>query len=184
MFLRSIPRRAFQSSLVPFLPLALLLALSGCFETAYSLGPREQAAVDPAYCGDWVVKDRDNPTESSNVRIVIRNLDGRQYYVEWIEAGKDGEPDKSQRMLGFTADVKGTTFAHLRDLPADGSIPDKHLVMRVGVRDGTLTLRNLSKEFFEGRAIASDADLRRIVEENLDNEAMYDEGVVTATRAG
>src|SRR5262245_49970430 len=123
--------------------LVLMLGLVGCFETNLSLGPKDQAVVDPAYCGDWNVADQDYPTGPPSVRIVIRNIDGKSYFVEWIENGKNGEADKFIRMMGYTADVKGVTFAHLRDLPEDGSIPDKHLVARVSVKDGLLTIRNL-----------------------------------------
>ena len=166
--------------------LALLVSvavLAGCFETNYSLGSKDAAVVDVAYCGDWNVVDKEHPTDPPSVRMFIRNLDGKQYFVEWTEAGKNGEADKSLRMIGFTAEVNGATFAHLRDLPEDGTIPEKHLIMRVGLKDGVLTLRNLDEKFFtEHNPVQSDAELRRVIEQNLDNDAMYDSGTVTAVR--
>jgi hypothetical protein len=164
-------------------PLLALFLLTGCFETPYSLGPADAAVIDPAYCGDWNVQNPANPASPPNVRMFIRNIDGKRYFVQWTESAKDNEPEKTLRMTAFTADVNGVTFAHLRDLPEDGSIPEKHLVMRVSVKDGVLTLRHLNEKFFAEQDLQSDADLRRIVEQNLDNEAMYTEGAVTALRA-
>jgi len=160
-----------------------ILGIAGCFETSLSLGPASGAKADPAYCGNWDVRDKDHPDQPPGVHIIIRNLDGKQYYVEWIESGKDGEPSKSQRMIGYTVDVKGVSFAQLRDLPEDGSIPDKHLVMRVALKDSQLVLRNLDDKFFKDKTLQADADFRRLVEENLDNAAMYDEGEIVASRA-
>jgi hypothetical protein len=160
---------------------ALIPLVAGCFETKYSLAPADSATVNLAYVGDFDVVDRDNPGADRKTHIAIRNLDGKRYLVEWTEPDK---ADKPTRMVGFTADVKGVTFAHLRDLPEDGSIPDTHLIMRVELKEDNrqLVLRNLHKEFFDDKNIDSDAKLRQIIEQNLDDSAVYDEGEVVAMR--
>src|SRR5881394_3895834 len=93
--------------------LLLLPLLAGCFESKYSLGPADAAGVNLAYIGDFDVIDRDNPGADRKTHIVIRNIDGKRYFVEWIDPD---HTDKPTRMVGFTADVKGVTFAHLREL--------------------------------------------------------------------
>ena len=160
---------------------ALVPMLAGCFETKYSLAPSDSATVNLAYVGDFDVVDRDNPGADRKTRIAIRNLDGKHYLVEWTEPDK---ADKPTRMIGFTAEVKGVTFAHLRSLADDGSIPDTHLLMRVELKENNeqLVLHNLHKEFFDDKNVDSDAKLRRIIEENLDDSAMYDDGDMLAVR--
>jgi hypothetical protein len=165
------------------LALALLLPLlAGCFETKYSLGPADSATVNPAYVGDFEVIDRANPGAERKTRVAIRNIDGKRYFVEWTDPDK---PEGPTRMVGFTADVKGVTFAHLRNLSDDGSIPDTHLLMRVELKDNNqqLVLHNLRKEFFDDKNIDSDAKLRQVVEQGLDDSGMYEEGDVLAVRA-
>ena len=166
--------------LLTLLCTSVLLGVVGCFETTLSLGPERDAKVDPAFCGNWEVPNPDHP-DQQKVSLVIRNIDGRKYYVEWTDP--NDKSSKTLRMVGYTADVKGTIFAHLRDLPEDGTIPDKHMVMRIALKDGQLALRNLDEKFFKEKPLETDADFRRLVEENLDNSAMYDEGEIMATRA-
>lgn len=141
-----------------------LLFVLGCYTTQYPLGSVDKAVVDPAYVGDFVIED--NKAET----LIIRSIDNHLYYVEYDENGK---PD---RMVGYTADVNGVTFANLRDLTDDGSIDNKYLVMRIALSPdrGKLTVRNLKDDFFKGKAINSSDDLERIIRANLDNEQMYD----------
>src|SRR3954454_13116933 len=97
------PRLAIALSVL-FIPL-----LAGCFDTKFSLAPPESATVNLAYVGDWDVIDRDNPGSDRKTRIVVRNIDGKRYFVETTEPD---HPDKPSRYVAFTADVKGVTFAH------------------------------------------------------------------------
>src|SRR3954451_3151365 len=99
------------------LALILVPLLAGCFETKYSLGPAESATANVAYVGDWDVIDRDDPAKERKTHIVIRNIDNKRYFVEWTDPD---HADKPTRFVGFTADVKGATFAHLRALADDG----------------------------------------------------------------
>jgi hypothetical protein len=166
--------------------LCCLLFIAGCFETPLSLGPEGDSKVDPTLVGDYEVASRDHP-DNAKAKMFIRNLDGRHYFVEWVNAPNEGQqPEEVEpvRMVVFVAKVGNATFAHARDLPADGSIPDKHLVLRFSVDNGQLILRNLSEEFFKDKSLASDADFRRVVEENLENPDMYDHDQMSATRMG
>ena len=174
--------RVIRPRLVLTLAALLLPLLAGCFETKYSLGPADSASVNLAYVGDFDVIDRDNPAAERKAHIAIRNLDGKRYFVQWTDPDK---PDAPTRMVGCTADVKGVTFAHLRNLPDDGSIPETHLLMRVELKENNqqIVLHNLRKEFFDDKNIDSDAKLRQVVEQGLDDSGMYDEGEVMAVRS-
>jgi hypothetical protein len=156
-----------------------LLVLVGCYETKYSLGPRDTATVNVAYVGDYTTGEG-----ADRVTITIRNIDNKTYYAQWTEVAKEDKRDKPLRMIGFTADVKGVTFAHLRGLTDDGTIPDKHLVMRVSLSEDrtTLSLRNLSEDFFKSKTVDSDQAFRAIVEQSLDDASMYEGDEVKALR--
>jgi len=150
---------------------AAMLTISGCLETKYTIGDKEHAAVDRGYVGDWM------PAGNDRSRVAIRNLDDHQYYVE------NDEPDhKPLRMVGFVTQVKGASFAQLRELTEDGSVPDKYLVLRVERKDDKLTLRQLNDKFFVSQSITSSADLRRVIEENLENNEMYEGDPAVLTR--
>jgi len=163
------------------LALGLVPLLTGCLDTKYSLGPAESATVNVAYVGDWDVIDRSDPAKERKSHIVIRNIDNKRYFVEWTEPD---HADKPSRFVGFTADVKGVAFAHLRSLSDDGTIPDSHLIMRVELRENgqQLALRNLHKEYFDDKNLDSDAKLRQVVEKGLDDSAMYDDDEVMAVK--
>ena len=120
----------------------------GCYTTKTPLGSAASATVDRAYVGDFTMADKDK-TDS----IVIRNLDNTQYFVEYSETG--GNAWKPMRMVGYTADVNGVTFANLRTLSDDGSIDDKFMVMRVSLSPdhAKLSLRNLKDDFFTGKDV-------------------------------
>ena len=152
---------------------ASLLLIAGCYESKFALGPKGQAVFDRAYVGDWGAGG-----EESKARIIIRNFNDKEYFVEW-----DTPDQKPQRMSGFLIDVKGASFAHLRELTEDGTIPDKYLVVRVALADGKLSLRQLNDKFFDGKPIESPEQFRKVVEKNLDNDEMYDrDGSMSAVR--
>jgi hypothetical protein len=157
--------------------LLVLLSGLGCYETEYPLGSPDKSTVDRAYVGDFTMTDADKVYS-----IAIRNLDGHQYYVEMAQTNQnDKGPD---RRVGYTADVNGVTFANLRQLTDDGSVSNKFLVMRVSISsDGSkLTLRNLNDKFFSDKSIDSQAALTKLIQDNLDNNDMYDGDAVVATR--
>jgi len=152
-----------------------LLGFAGCLVSKFTLAPLEQAKVDRAYVGNW---DTSNTPGNDHADLIIRNIDDKMYYVELREKDK---PD-AERYVGFIADVKGVTFAHLRPMQADGDIPDEWVIQRIAIKDGKLSIRGLSEDFFKAKKIESAQQLRQVIEENLDNDAMYDKDSVTATR--
>ena len=152
-----------------------LLFFAGCYETQYPLGSPDKATVDPGYVGDFVLTDKDQKSET----IIIRNIDNRLYYVEWLSGD-----DKPLRMVGYTADVNGVTFANLRGLTDDGTIDDKYMLFRISLSGdhSKLSIRNLKDDFFKNKNINSSETQQKVIAENLENSEMYDGDAVTATR--
>jgi hypothetical protein len=151
--------------------LLTVTVLIGCYTSKFTVGSPDDAKVDRAFVGDYELKGAD-----STASIAIRNIDDKNYYVEYRES-----PDKVSRYVGFVGKIKDAQFANLRELTDDGSISDDHLIMRIELKDNKLTLRNLKDDFFKDKTIGSQAQLVALLEENLGNDAMYDAPVV-ATR--
>jgi hypothetical protein len=152
----------------------VLLFTVGCYESKFALGSQDKATVDPGYVGDFVVDSNEKKTET----IIIRNIDNHLYYVEYV-----GE-EEPLRMVGYTSDVNGMTFANLRKLTDDGSIDDSYLILRVAISDdhSKLTLQNLKEDFFKDKNITSSDQLEKLISANLNNGQMYDGEAATATR--
>ena len=157
---------------------ALLLTASvilfGCFTTTLNLGSADAAKVDVLYCGDWHFTWQDKD-QSKSADLVIRNFDGKQYYVEWKSEG-----EKTDRFSGFLVPVKSATFAQVSEMEANGELSPKHTILGVQLDGDKLTMRHLDEDFFKD--VTTDEQLRAKVEKNLDNSAMYKESA-TATRA-
>src|SRR5437763_16617856 len=111
-----------RRSIVVLTLASLTLLIAGCWGTKFPLGPA--AAVDKSFVGDWKLAEEDGG--GTPCSLVIRNLDGKQYYVELAEDQKPPE-----RYVAFIADVKGAHFAHLRKLEADGNNAEEYLYLRV-----------------------------------------------------
>lgn len=155
---------------------ALLLGLAGCYETTLHLGKAEDAKVDTKLVGDWKFILKEDSGKEVPTKLIVRNFDGKQYYAEWTEG--EGKP-KRMRGQGFT--FGSAMFVELTDLTDDGSLADKHLILRIEQKDDSLTLRQLSEKFFEG--VTTDAALQEKIKSNLDNAEMYAEKT-TGTRTG
>ena len=153
---------------------ALVIVVAGCLTTTLNLGSVADAKVDPAYCGDWHVSWKDGD-QTKSADLVIRNFDGKQYYVEWKTEG-----EKTDRFSGFLVPVKSATFAQVSEMEANGELSPKHTILRVQLDGDKLTMRHLDEDFFKD--VTTDEQLRAKVEKNLDNSAMYKESA-TATRA-
>src|SRR5689334_12082730 len=141
--------------------LALTFLFAGCWASTFTLISPDKAKVDRNYVGDW---DSVNP-KGERATVAIRNLDDKLYYVEFRNAGKD----EVSRFVGFLADVKTATFAHLRAIQDDGNIPDQWLLMRVELTGDKLVIRQLSDEYFKARNIESPEALRKVIEDNMAN---------------
>src|SRR5262245_38285176 len=118
--------------------------LAGCFTTTLNLGSATEAKVDSLYCGDWHFEWKDGDSASKSADLVIRNFDGRQYYVEWKEADQ-----KPLRMSGFLVPIQDAVFAQLTDLGDKGDLSSEHLIVRVNLAGDKLTLRHLNEDFFK-----------------------------------
>ncbi len=149
-----------------------LMLCAGCYESDYPLGKADP--MDPAYVGNYTTGEKDNAGA-----IVIRNFDGKQYYVEM--PSKDGD---AMRFSGYASQISGVTFANLRLLTEDGSLSKNYLIMRVSLSDdhSQLTMRNLNSDFFKDKNIDSSNTLRKVIEDNLSNDAMYDKDTSIVTR--
>ena len=155
--------------------LVVLLGFAGCFASKFTLIPPDKAKVNLTYVGDW---DYVN-TKGEHFIMAVRNIDDKLYY---IESRKEDSPEVS-RFVGFICDVKAATFAHVRTLSDDGSIPDTWMVMRLDLTGDKLLIRQLSDEFFKSHPVSSSDQLRQIIEANMGADAMYDKNeTVTATR--
>ena len=166
----------FSSCRVVLFVIVALGLLGGCYESKFSLAPKEQAVLHREYLGDWEAPGENG---SGKTHLVIRNWDDKQYYVEM-----DQPNQKPMRMAGFIIDLKGASFAHLRELRDDGKVSETYIIVRVAlIGDDKLSLRHLDGKFFEGKTIESSADLRKLVEQNVDNDQMYDaQGTGSLTR--
>src|SRR5689334_3492600 len=122
--------------------LCSLVLITGCFETPFSLGPENNSKVDLAIVGDWEVMAKDHP-EKPKAKMFVRNVDGKHYLVEWVNPPEDNQkPEDADtlRMIAFVANVGSASFAHARDLPREGTIAEKHLVIRFALENGQITL--------------------------------------------
>ena len=170
---RSISRSAFACLLV-----GLVLGFAGCFASKFTLIELDKAKVDRAYLGDW---DAAN-VKGDHVALTIRNIDDKLYYVETREKHAASKVD---RYVGFIADVKGVRFAHVRPITEDGNVPDQWIIMRIELADQKLTIKQLGEDFMKDKTIESAEQLRQVLEDNVNNEAMYPKDeLITATRVG
>ena len=149
--------------------IAVLLGLGGCYMTNLHLGSAADSKVDRALVGDWKLVDPNDATNTATM--LVRNFDDKQYYVEWSEKSGEGDALKTTRMRAHGVKVKSATFIEVAELTDDGSLPEKHVLLRVELKDDKLTLRQLNEKFFEG--VTTEPALRAKVEANLDNAEMY-----------
>ena len=152
----------------------LFAVAAGCLETETVLAPPEQGVVDAKLVGDWKIAGEDGKSTD----VTVRNFDGHMFYVEMREADHDAE-----RYAAHIAQVKGASFAHIRPLSDDGTIERKYVLMRVDrVDDNKVNLRHFKEDFFADKPHETTAQLRAIIEQNLDNAAMYDGDPFPMTR--
>lgn len=144
-----------------------MILLGGCYETTVSLAPKE-TTVDRALVGDWKFEGES---------MVVRNLDNQRYYAEWSD-GKE-----RARVVAVTFPIKGALFAEARALTDDGTIPSSHTLVRVYSENGKLGLRHLKKEFFDEKSVDTPEQLRKVLEENMEKDEMYDGPTAWGERA-
>ena len=154
------------------------LFLAGCWSSKFTLIKQENAKVDRAYVGNWNALN----SKGESATIIIRNVDDRNYYIEVHDAAKQ-YPEGVSRYFGFMAPVKDATFVHLREMQPDGKVAEDWILLRVELKGEKLTIRHLDEEFMKGKNISSAEELRKVLEQNLDDSTMYEkEGTITATK--
>jgi len=168
----------FSRLLLTICLVSLLLMFVGCWGSKYTLINQDQAKVDRAYIGNWSAVN--SKGESSS--LIIRNIDEKMFYVETREGAKQ-YPEGITRYIGFLAPVKGAMFAHLKQLQDNGDVQEDWLAMRLELTGERLVIRQLKDEYMKEKNITSAEQLRKVIEQNLEEGSMYDkEEVVTATR--
>ena len=148
---------------------ALILAaaglMAGCYETEIPLGTPEDAKVDRTLVGDWAFPASGDAKAAT---LIVRNIDDKRYYAEWQQ------DEKSSRGVAIVVPIKDAQFAQFRSLTDDGSIAEKHTIMRIAMKEGKLGVRQLSEEFFKDKTIKDTGELKALLEKNLETSAMYD----------
>jgi len=168
----------FARSLLTICFAALLLLFTGCWGSKFTLINSDQAKVDRAYLGNWSAVN----SKGESSLLIIRNIDDKMFYVETKEGAKQ-YPEGISRYVGFLAPVKGATFGHLKNLQDDGNVQEDWLLMKLELNGDKLIVRQLKEEYMKGKNIASADQLRKVIEENIDEGGMYDKDeVITATR--
>jgi hypothetical protein len=157
---------------------ALLLLFAGCWGSKITLINPEAAKVDRAYLGNWSAIN--SKGESSS--LIIRNIDDKMFYVETKDGAKQ-YPEGISRYIGFLAPVKGATFAHVKQIQDSGDAQEDWLLMRLELNGDKLVIRQLKEDYMKQKNIASAEQLRKVIEQGIDDGSMYEkEEVVTATR--
>ncbi len=156
----------FSRVLLTFCFAASLLMFAGCWGSKYTLINPDQAKIDRAYLGNWNALN--SKGESSS--LIIRNIDDKMFYVETKEGAKQ-YPEGISR------------YIHLKQLQDDGNVQEDWLVMKLELSGDKLIIRQLKEEYMKEKNITSAEQLRKVLEQNLEESAMYEKDeVVTATR--
>jgi hypothetical protein len=155
-----------------------LVLVAGCFTSKYTIVNPASAKVDTAFVGNWNSDSFDSTGREAG--LIIRNIDDKMYYAEWK---MKGDNNSLVRGVGYITQVKGATFTQLRGLEEDGKIDDEWLIARLELSGNTLKIRQLGEDFMKKQNIDSSDKLRKVLEDNVSNEAMYaKDEMITATR--
>jgi len=160
----------FSTPLRAVIFLSMAMAAGDCYVSKYTLAPPDKAKVEAAYCGKWQSQD-------GKMTVLICNFDDKQYLVQVT-----GDDNKATPYSGFLADVKGAKFAHTGVLTTDGKPPEAWLIQRVELKDQQLVIRDLNKSWFEEKNPSSAAELRTLIEDHVNDDAIYEGGGNVMTR--
>jgi len=146
--------------------LFLLVAMAGgdCYATKFTLGPIDKAKVESSYCGKWQSQD-------GKTTVVISNFNDKEYLVQVT-----GDDNKTNCYAGFTVDIKDAHFAHLGPFTNDGKPPEDWILQRIELKDNQLVVRDLNKKYFDDKNPASADELRKLIEQHVNNDEIYDSG--------
>lgn len=163
---------------VPKRPSILVIAAglvsSACFTGfRHPLGPADDGFVEEQLRGTWSCASADDPKPA---RLTIVDFDGRQYYLESVEAGKS-DPD---RFRGHATRVEGASFLSVREL--EGKPDADWTIMQYDLAEsGHLTLRMVDPEPFED-VIDDAAAVRERLSTRLQDPEIIT-GVMTCSRS-
>ena len=164
--------------LLTFCFAAMLLTFAGCWGSKFTLIAPLAAKVDRTYLGNWSAVT--SKGESSS--LIIRNIDDKMFYIETKDGAKQ-YPEGISRYIGFLAPVKGATFAHMKQIQDSGDPQEDWLLMRLELNGDKLVIRQLKEDYMKEKNIASAEQLRKVIEQSMDDGSMYEkEEVITATR--
>src|SRR5262245_25371392 len=139
--------------------LTATVLVAGCLTTKIAIVTPDKAKMDLKFVGNWNSDSLDATGREAG--LVIRNVDGKLYYADWKDKGSK-EP---ARAVGYLTEIKGATFAQLRGLEDDGTVPDEWCIMRMDLSGDTLKIRQLSEDFFKSRKFDTPDQLRKLLED-------------------
>ena len=173
--LHSILRRA--------LPMLACLLLCSCLKVP--LGDPEKSKVEQRYAGAWLWE---NP-EARHL-IVLQSWDARTYYVRMIALSDDVGKRKAEMtvMKGWLTRVGAETFLTLQDAESLSSLPGEdeekiYAVMKLNQLDDRLIATPLNASFPPFEVVRSPEELHQMIEQHMDNPAMWAEDPIEAVRA-
>ena len=86
-------------------------------------------------------------------------------------------------LLQHAATPQAMADALWKQLQDDGNVQEDWLVMRLELKGDKLVIRQLKDDYMKEKNIASAEQLRKVIEQSMDDGSMYDkEEVFTATR--
>ena len=150
--------------------------LAGGFVAAiiYLLIPRRTSGVESELVKRLEMLNR---AQERGERIIREEMSrGRE---ESANASKAQREELSKSLEG----VRSIVDLRLKQLQDDGNVQEDWLVMRLELNGDKFVIRQLKAEYMKEKNITSAEQLRKILEQNLEDSAMYEKDeVVTATR--
>jgi hypothetical protein len=151
-----------------FLMMAILIC--GCpYHSTNPLSPVESAKVDRSLLGVWEVRENEKPTGT----LRILKFNDQEVLILAYEKGKL----LSHIFRAFTIDIRGKKFINLQTIGEEKSDNEKWLLANYFIDGDELKYRLLSDKLFTNE-VMTPQELRHLVEQNLENRALYEGGNV------
>ncbi len=145
-----------------------LALLTGCYESAVPLAPREQATVDSSLFGMWLMMEQD---EAAATRMRIAPYDAHSYYVEFCCGDFARGRAEAVPLRAHLVSVDSVTFVNAQSLVEDAA---PFLFFRFTlVEEGVLSLRPVGSYVFAGRSFATSTSLYYFLKGNLGHQHLY-----------
>lgn len=148
--------------------LVLTLALWGCYESQFPLGPPEEGTIDRRLPGNWRCL-QSGEGENKPFLLSIIPFDGKQYY-----AGLLMEGEKPVHYRAFSASVKGMTLLNVQEINSETvSESRRWIFVRYSLLRPNVLLVEIVKDApFKG-IDASPLSVREVVERDIRNPELY-----------